>query len=154
MERAGVTLIEFLVVLVIIGVLAGLAFFAWPDEAGRTAREMGRLFQQARFEAVKRESATAVVWNAAARTLEVRSDVESCADAGVLVRTLNVSQRRVSQIDVNLAGGGLIWLPSNFARDCDNAAFGGTDAATNVRVHGRSGVFTVDITAGGLVTVQ
>ena len=147
-------MIEFLVVLAIVGTVTGFAFFAIPDDAGRTAREMGRLFQQARFEAVKREVATAVIWNAATATLEVRAGVESCADSGILVRSLDASGRRVRQIDVNLSGGGLIWLPSNFARDCDNEAFGGTDAATNVRVQGRGGVFTVDITAGGLVTVQ
>lgn len=150
----GFTLVELLLVLAILGTLVGIGFFALPDDSGRTANEVARLVQQARFESVKREAATAVLWNAATGRFEVRVGIETCDDAGTLVRTLDVGDRRGVEVDVSIAGGGLIWLPSNVARDCQNEVFAGTGGENAIQIVGRSRTFTVAISAAGFVSVE
>lgn len=156
MGRDAVSMMEILIVLAILGILFSISISARTDDAGRTARDMARLFTQARFEAVKREAPVAVVWNDddSVRRLEVRAGVATCADAGTLVRTLDASDRRVRSVSVGLDGAGLIWLPSNIARTCSNDVFTGTGNESRVVVEGRRSTFEVTISPAGFVEVQ
>ena len=153
--RAGFTLLELLVLVAVLGVIAVGVFVFLPDDANRTAEDMARAFQQARFEAVKREVPVAVVWDDGADAIRIWVNAADCEDSGVLLRTLDLSDRRVETISVGVPGGGLIWLPSNFARDCGNdALFVGTTADAGIVVSGRRIERNVEITAAGLVTVR
>lgn len=124
------------------------------DEAGTVASNVAVLFRQARLEAVKREVPVAVVWDSSTGNLSVRADVSACSDSGQHVRTLNLRARRISAFEISLPGEGLIWLPNNLARNCDNTPFTGTSGVSRVRVLGRASSFDVTISPAGFVEVR
>lgn len=153
--RAGFTLLELLLLLAVLGIISVGVFVFLPDDASRTAEDLARAFQQARFEAVKREVPVAVVWDGGARAVQLWVNATDCEGSGALLRTLDLNDRRIEAITVGVPGGGLIWLPSNFARDCGNdSLFVGTTADAGIVVTGRRIERNVEITAAGLVTVQ
>lgn len=148
-------MLELLLLVALLGIISVGAFLFLPDDASRTAEDLARAFQQARFEAVKREVPVAVVWDDGLGAVRVWVNATDCLGSGVLLRTLDLSDRRVESIAVGVPGGGLIWLPSNFARDCgNNALFVGTTTDEGIVVTGRRIERNVEITAAGLVTVR
>ena len=71
-RRRGVTLVELLISIGIIGILLSLTSFLRTPSSTVFARDAQSLYQQARLEAVKRNRPVAVIWDADAGRLEAR----------------------------------------------------------------------------------
>jgi prepilin-type N-terminal cleavage/methylation domain-containing protein len=135
----GVTLIEFLVVIAIIGVLAGIGFVRLqPPSVRLMANDYRAMLQQARFEAIKRNRPVMVVWDAGQGQFISRvKDTSEEADCNVASST----QLRVKRVDeypnvqvssVTGTGTGIVWLPSGMARNCDATSANPLDVSGTV----------------------
>ena len=126
--RLGLTLVELLVVLALLGVLLSLgAFLVPPPSAAVFARDAQSLYQQARLEAVKRNRPVAVVWDADAGRLEARVDsasttVAAACTGDTVVRWLAPGEYGRLTITADFAHDGAVWLPSTLMRGCAGAA--------------------------------
>jgi prepilin-type N-terminal cleavage/methylation domain-containing protein len=127
-SRRGVTLVEILIVLGIIGILLPLTSFLRAPSSTVFARDAQSLYQQARLEAVKRNRPVAVIWDADAGRLEARVDsasttVAAACTGDTVVRALAPGEYggRIT-ITADFEHGGAVWLPSTLMRGCAGAA--------------------------------
>lgn len=127
-SRGGVTLVELLIVLAIVGILFSLgAFLVPPPSAAVFARDAQSLYQQARLEAVKRNRPVAVVWDADAGRLEARVDsasttVAAACTGDTVVRSLAPGDYGRLTITADFEHDGAVWLPSTLMRGCAGVA--------------------------------
>jgi prepilin-type N-terminal cleavage/methylation domain-containing protein len=157
-RRAGVSLIEIIVVIAIIGILASLGFarINAPD-ARLFANDVKALLEQARYEAVRQHTPIAVVWTGAA--FETRRqppttasgagfDGTTCTAPNINIRTYNATSYRGITVSGGLVDGGIVWLPSGLIRTCTGADLSG--ALTTTIFDGRT-THTVVISPAGAV---
>ena len=130
-SRLGISIIELIVVIAILGILLAVGFINLPSGGPRTfANDLRGLVQQARYEAVKRNVPVAVVWRPDEREFQTRlSDSAAyCAGSQVLARrSLNEYPRLTITTDF-VANEGVVWLPSGQARSCLLTSFAPTIA--------------------------
>lgn len=117
----GYTLLELLVVLAILGFLAVWAHQARPSRVGEALVALRSQVLQARFEAIERNEAVAVVYGSAQRSFRTLATGElglpDGCESGEVLRTVDLADFP----GVAMAGGlerGLVWLPSGSGRTC------------------------------------
>jgi prepilin-type N-terminal cleavage/methylation domain-containing protein len=153
--RSGLTLIEILVVVAIIGILAGISpLLIRPPAARVFANDVAFTIRRAHFEAIKRDVAVAVVWDAANQRLETRITKEgtySCSDVSSSPPPRSHDARAYGTVTVttNLGGNGLLWFPNGTTRACDGNLAAGTIVVRDARA-----TVTVAISGTGSVEVQ
>lgn len=155
----GVTLVELLIALAIIAVLTGIGVVALqPPESRLLANDIKAQFEQARFEAIKRNTPVAVVWNAddeefitVANTNDPRV-IATCAGNDVLNRrsTQEYRSARVSLEGSRPWPGSTVWLPSGQGRTCAGSPAIGGEITLN---DGRT-TRVVEISVGGRVSIR
>lgn len=151
--RRGLSLIEIIIGLAIIGILTGIGAVAFAPPGGRAyANDVRAIFQQARFEAVKRNVPVAVVWDAGSD--EFRSVLGSigtpCDQTTVLTRASPREYARVTVASNFADGDGIVWLPSGQARSCGYGPFVQTIATIDDGRVERE----VTVTLTGRVTIE
>lgn len=149
---AGLTLIEVLIVLGILGVLVGIGAARFSPNAARAySNDLQALFQQARFEAIKRNAPVAVIWDSAATTFRsVEGGANPCEGESVLGTADAARYPRIT-IDTTFEDGrGLVWLPSGQARSCELSAF----AATIARVSDGRNERVLKVSLTGKVDIE
>lgn len=149
----GFSILELLIVLSILGILMGFGITRVGTNSARAySNDLQALFQQARFEAIKRNVPIAVIWSLSDRSFySVSGNVNHpCNGTLVLNRAEADRYPRVS-IDTNFFDGeGLVWLPSGQARSCSFTMFAETIA--RIQDERQARVLTVSLT--GKVTVN
>jgi len=150
-DRSGVTLIEFIIVLSVLGILLGIGASSFRSSESRLyANDVRALIQQARFEAVRRNVPVAVVWDAAdaAFLTVLGTDADRC-DASTVLNTATATTYRQVEVDIEFDDG-LVWLPSGNARSCGLGAFSNVIAIISDRYGSR----TVTVTLTGRVSIE
>lgn len=114
----GMTLLEVIIVLAILGVCAGLAAWQWPSPLGPATAALRNLVLQGRLEAVTLGQSVAVVYDAASREFQIRrgpAETHLVCPAGEVTNRLRLADFR----GVAAAGAsGLVWLPTGMGRTC------------------------------------
>lgn len=125
--RAGFTLLEMLVVVGIMGIFLALGIpMLRPPAAYLFASDLKAMIQQARYEAIKRNTPVAVVWSSTDRTYTTRLDAANtnfantngACTSGTVISTKQLGDYRNISISTNMPGNGIIWLPTGLARSC------------------------------------
>ena len=123
--KQGFSLTEVLIALAILGILLSLGVSQLKPPAARTlAGSVKTTIQQARFEAIKRNRAVAVVFygNRIETRVNKNSQDESCDEAATqLLRKLDLNaygSAKISQKASDALPVSLYWLPSGQARRC------------------------------------
>ena len=156
-SRRGLTLVEILIVLAILGVLLSLTAFLVPAPSATVfARDAQSLYQQARLEAVKRNRPVAVVWDADLGRLEARVDsasttVAAACTGDTVVRSLTPAGYggRLT-ITADFAHDGAVWLPSTLMRGCAGPA----TELQSLTVASTRRTVDVDVSTTGEVTLR
>lgn len=128
--QAGFTLLEMLIVIAIMGILLALGVpMLRPPSAYLFATDLKAMIQQARFEAIKRNSPVAVIWDSTDKTFTTRFDAANttfadpstaCTSTSPPLNTKRASDYRNLSISTNMSGNGIVWLPTGSARECSN----------------------------------
>lgn len=173
-SRAGVTLLEVVVVMSILGVLLSIGAAFYPSQEARAyANDVRALLMQGRYESVKRNQPIAVVWDQDSRSF---TTIVSTPDEGTErvfsrpcevgrvtgvaassdYRRLTVAIEIVALDDddeevLPVGPIGVLWLPNGQARGCDYDILPGETIAT---ISDRSGVSTVTVSVAGRVVVR
>lgn len=145
-----------LVVLAVLGVLLGLGVSSLraPDHVAAANAVRGFL-QDGRVEAVKRNRAVVITFDAAERrfamSVQATSGSVSCTSGLTALRDLDLDGDYGGvAATAALAGGGLVWLPSGTVRSCTV----GTPGGATLAFQGRSGSRQVVVSEVGRVAVQ
>lgn len=140
--HAGFTLLEMLIVLGIMGILFALGIpMLRPPSAYLFASDLKAMIQQARYEAIKRNTPVAIVWDSANQTYTTRLDATNTAFAntnsactsGTVINTKQLKDYRNISISTNMLGNGIIWLPTGLARSCSSGAGNSTTSVGDGR---------------------
>lgn len=162
-QRSGISLIETIVVVAIIGILAGIGLArATAPNARLFANDLKGLLEQARYQAVRRHTPVAVVWNASASRFETRPqavptnptsapgfDTTTCASTAAPLRSHDARDYRGASVEGGLATAGIVWLPSGLVRTCDGGDLGAS-VVTNVTDGRRT--LSISVSPAGAVT--
>jgi prepilin-type N-terminal cleavage/methylation domain-containing protein len=139
-SSTGFTLVEFLIVLAIIAILAGLgvARINAPD-ARLFANDLRAALEQARYEAVRRHTPIAFSWDAAGfatreptgtlNTVTKVFDTTICT-SGTPLRIKGLTDYRGITVTGGLESAGVVWLPSGLIRACDGSDLPATTTTT------------------------
>ena len=153
----GVTIIEVVIVLGILGVLMSIgAMNARPPAERLAANAVQSFVQQSRFEAVRSNRPVVVSYAPETRSLTARrsasSTVVTCTAGGTVTRTLNLSEFGGVTSDADFS---LLWLPTGQARACP-AGSAPLDVNTGAEftITGPRTTFTVAVGSGGEVVVR
>lgn len=121
-RRSGLTMVEILVVLAIIGVLIGLLGPLVRQPGARLyAGDVRSQIQQARYEAIKRNVPVAVVFNAVEQRFETRFDTAATVIGDACGSTTTSRLKPASDyqnIAVSPNNFGIVWLPSGIGQPC------------------------------------
>jgi prepilin-type N-terminal cleavage/methylation domain-containing protein len=151
--RRGFSVVEVVVVLGVLGILFSIGPVLMRPPAARVfANDVASAIRQARFEAIKRDVAIAVVWDAQTRRLETRLTDEvtaSCGTGASLLRSHDALVYGNVTLATDLGGNGLLWFPNGMTRACD-----GTLAVGALTIRDARATFSVSITPTGKVEVQ
>ena len=154
-NRSGFSLIEVIVLLAVLGVLLGIGVTMFqPASARLLANDVKSQFQQARFEAVKRNQPVAVVWDADARQFETRIAADPALNADVCQGAIVLNRKSASEYRaVTVAttmGPGLVWLPNGQARTCG----GGLNVESTTTISDPNTERRVVVSLAGRVAVE
>ena len=128
---AGFTLLELLLTLSIMGILLAIGIpMLRPPAAYFFANDLKAMIQQARFEAIKRNTPVAVVWDSAGQSYTTRFDSANTnfanpATACTSISPTILSVKRTSEyrnvsVTTNMSGSGVVWLPTGLNRSCSS----------------------------------
>ncbi|MCA9840071.1 MAG: prepilin-type N-terminal cleavage/methylation domain-containing protein [Trueperaceae bacterium] len=156
----GFSLVELLVTLSIVGIGLGLmSTLAKPSQRQLFANDAKAMFQQARFESIKRNVAMAVVWDESSKSLKMLANTANAmtCTATTVLQTKSVSDYRWISITNQLPGGstkGIIWLPNSTIKGCDGNAlslWGHRFIVEDSRSDKQS---TIQIMSGGRISLE
>jgi len=155
-RRGGFSLVELLIVLGIVGILGaiGVARIASPD-ARLFANDLRGVLEQARYEAVRRQTPVAFAWNGTAFVTRVQANTSittfdtTICTTGTVLRTKATTDYRNITVTGGLVTSGIVWMPNGLVRTCGGLAVAST-VATTVG-DGRSTV-VVNVFPAGAVT--
>ncbi len=159
--RAGFTLLEMLVVLGILGIFFALGIpMLRPPSSYLLANDLKAMVQQARFEAIKRNTPVAVVWNSTTRTFVTRFDQTNTTFAAPgsactnttpegLLNTKRLDDYRNISVTTNMSGNGVVWLPTGLNRSC-----GGGVGNSTTTIGDGSNSYNVVISVSGRVRIE
>ena len=124
--QAGFSLLEFLLILGVLGILFALgAVLLRPPSPRLFANDFTAVVRQARFEAIKRDEAAAVVWNPVLEQLEVRINTggaESCGGGTTLLSSHPIDTYRNLSVSTDLGGNGFLWFPNGNTKACNGTS--------------------------------
>lgn len=151
----GFTLLEVILVVAILGTFLAVGFVRFGGSDARAyANDVKALVQQARFEAIKRNTPVAVVWADAEeeyRTVLGEPDTPCVSSSGVPLSVAEQTNYRLISVASGFVDGqGIVWLPSGQARSCSLGAFSPAIA----RISDKTREFVVTVSLTGRVTVQ
>lgn len=156
--RAGFTLLEMLIVIGVMGTLMAVGIpMLRPPSAYLFANDLKAMILQARYEAIKRNTPVAVVWNSASQSYTTRLDATNTAFANTtsactsstVLSTKQLSDYRNISVSTNMPGNGIIWLPTGLARSCTT----GVGNSTTTVDDGRQ-TYKVITSAGGRIRLE
>lgn len=154
MSQIGLTMIEMLIVIAILGILAAIAVPQLRAPASRVAADsVSSTIQHGRFEAIKLNRPVVVRVDPDNSRIDLvegnDATVIDCAAEAKVLRTLELDDYR----RVAFSGGAteFVWLPSGQLRAC-NGAWLTADVTLELTDERRSS--TVHVSTGGEVTVQ
>lgn len=135
---AGFSLLELLVVLGVLGILLALgAALLRPPSSRLFANDVTAAVRQARFEAIKRDEAVAVVWNPTLKQFETRVNTGgalSCASADTtLLASRPAATYRNLSVSTDLGGSGFLWFPNGSTKACNGTSSASTTTITDTR---------------------
>lgn len=151
--RDGFTILELLIVLVMIGILAAIGASRFGTNSARAyTNDLQALFQQARFEAIKRNAPVAVIWSVTDRSFSTvyGNQAKPCDGTEVLMKAESIQYPRLNVTTDFGDGEGLVWLPSGQARSCAFTVF----AKTIANIQDEKQVRLLTVTLTGKVTVE
>lgn len=152
-RQLAFTLLESLVVLAVLGVLAGIGFATTrPSPEVRAARAVRALLLQARAEAVWGGAPVAVVELPGGAGFVARrwdAVVHDCS-AGEALASVRLRDFPGVAVAEGLWSGGLYWLPSGSGRACS----GGGVISGTLLLRGPFGTATVVVSSLGRVRVE
>lgn len=158
-RTSGITLIELLITLAVFGILVSIGYLILRPPAARLlANDFSSALQQARFEAIKRGDAVAVVWDPMQQALVTRvnhSGALSCRAADTLeLRVKYAGDYGKVQVSsgmslVESASRGMLWLPNGLPRTCNAGVAPSTTSVRSHRAH-----YQVIVSSAGRVRVQ
>lgn len=155
-DRRAVTILELVVVLAIVGILAGLiGALARPAAELRAANAVKNVLLFARAQALWQGVAVAVTQLPLGGGLLVSALPEgeppTCGSpGGSALNRLLLSDYAGVRFTAGLPGGGLLWLPSGSGRRCD----GGGVISSTLRLSSLTGAAEVVVSSLGRVRVQ
>ena len=153
---AGFSVIEILVTLSILGVLAAIGVARLQPQSDRVfANDLQLMIQQARFEAVKKNTPVAVVWNSTDRQFETRLTPGSLAIANVCTTGQLINTKALNDYPhLSISGDledGIVWLPNGSVRKCDGTL---PAASFTITKSGASNDYTLTVKQSGHVAVS
>jgi prepilin-type N-terminal cleavage/methylation domain-containing protein len=156
-KTRGLSLVEILIVLAILGIFLTLGFTLRSPSARVYANDLRGMIQQGKFEAIKRNRAVAIVWNATDQQFEMKVINDdgsfanpSCSSTDViLVRIKALNEYQGLSLTTNMAGSGLIWTPAGLARPCTGSVLASTTTVTQGSTN-----INVLVSNAGAVTIQ
>lgn len=152
MKRSGLTLVELLVLLAVLGVLLSVAWsVVRPDNAQQAAQSVRTAILWARANAIWRGVSVAVtdLADGAGLVLSVGHAADSSCSGGTELARVRMSEHA----GVSLLAGlprGLVWLPDGSGRSCDG---GGVISAT-LRLQGARRAVNVIVSSLGRVRLE
>lgn len=163
--RAGFTLLELLIVIAIMGIFMALGVpMLRPPSSYLFANDVKAMIQQARFEAIKRNTPVAVAWNDNDKAYTTRFDQSNTtftafstlctapATSGGSVRVINTkraSDYRSVSVSTSTTLNGVVWLPTGLAKSCTGNGLSNTTITIN---DGRKPYYVVISSAGRIRT--
>lgn len=152
----GITLIEMLVVLAVVGILVAIAAASLRVSNERqAANSFQALMQQARTEAIKRNRPVVVSWDASGNVMLASVAptmvVPGCGDVDLVeIDRIDVREYRRVTVTTTMPGNGVVWLPNGRHVAC--VSQGALSSVTTFT--GASGSRAVEVSIGGSVRVQ
>ena len=123
--RAGLSLLEIVIVLAVLAILAGLVAWQWPSPLGPATGALRNLVSQGRLEAVVRNEPVAVVLDAALGEYQLRHAAGASALADVCMEGPVLARLPLSDFRGVRPGpfrAGIVWLPTGYGRTCTGGA--------------------------------
>lgn len=160
--RAGFTLLELLVVIAIMGIFMALGVpMLRPPSSYLFANDVKAMIQQGRYEAIKRNTPVAVVWNGNTKSYTTRFDKNNitfssfatlCTDTGGSIEIINTKQAsdyRSISVSTNMTRDGIVWLPTGLAKSCTGSGLSNGRITIN---DGRKPYYVIVSSAGRIRT--
>lgn len=163
--RAGFTLLEMLIVIAIMGIFMALGVpMLRPPSSYLFANDLKAMIQQARFEAIKRNTPVAVAWNDNDKAYTTRFDESNTTFAAFstlctapvnsggsvkIINTKRASDYRSVSVSTPTAPNGIVWLPTGLARSCTGSGLSNRTITIN---DGRKPHYVVISSAGRIRT--
>lgn len=151
--RSGVTVIELLVVVAVLGVLLSIGFVSLRPSAVRVAANSFKgLLQEARTESIKMNRPVSVVWQANEGAFVAREEAgnaTTCNTAAREVTRLGLAEYRGVVAETTMGGDGVLWLPNGRFRPCS-----GTELASETTFSDAARSASVIMSVGGRLTIQ
>ncbi|MDZ7703900.1 MAG: GspH/FimT family pseudopilin [Trueperaceae bacterium] len=157
-KQHGFSILELISVITIIGILVAIAAprLSSVPAANLYASSVASQFQQARFEAIKRNRPVAVVWDSAQQAVITRANQNSndidCAPGSVdeVIVTTRTNEYGALSVAPDGFGGsdGIVWLPTGLSQNCNGGmstgslVITGRNASYKVLVSGSSRIRT------------
>jgi len=156
-KQHGFSILELISVITIIGILVAIAAprLSSVPAANLYASSVASQFQQARFEAIKRNRPVTVVWDSAQQAFVTSANKNSnnvgcdLGDVDEVIVTTRTSEYGALSVTLSGFSDGIVWLPTGLSKSCN----GGLPTG-NIVITGRNAIYKIFVSGSSRIRTE